>query len=149
MTSADGSRSLRAELTRRETDAVVFQAAVVLGTVPDLLVALVRFARRDRGIQLGPTLTTLAVAAGTPRFGRWALRAGGRRGVAARVGLAAAVLVLPLPAGVVRSTVVGVRNPLWQLAVSAAVRGVSACVTVLPAALAVGRRRREARLSAA
>ena len=149
MTTADRSRSLRAELSPRETDALVFQAVVVLGSVPDLLVALVRFVRRRRGIQLGPTAATLAVAAGTPRFGRWAMRAEGRPGVAARLGLAAAVLLLPLAAGAVRSTVIGARNPLWQLAVSAAVRVSGACLLVLPVALAVGRRRREAPLSAA
>jgi hypothetical protein len=149
VTSADRSRSPRTELTPREKDALAFQAVVVLGSVPDLLVALVRFARRDRGIQLGPTAATLAVAAGTPWSARWALRAEGRRGVAARVGMAAAVLLLPLPAGALPSTVVGARNPLWQLAVSAAVRAASAVLTVLPVALAVGRRRREAQLSGA
>jgi hypothetical protein len=149
VTSADRSHSFRGGLTPRQKDALAFQAVVVLGSVPDLLVALVRFARRDRGIQLGPTAATLAVAAGTPWFARWALRAEGRRGVAARVGMAAAVLLLPLPAGALHSTVVGARNPLWQLAVSAAVRAASAVLTVLPVALAVGRRRREAQLSGA
>ena len=119
----------------------------MLGSIPDLLVTLVRFARCDRGIQLGPTAATLVVAAGTPRSARWPLRAEGRRGVAARVGMAAAVLFLPLSAGALPSTVVGARNPLWQLAVSAAVRAASAVLTVLPVALAVGRRRREAQLS--
>ncbi|SOE01542.1 hypothetical protein [Blastococcus haudaquaticus] len=136
-----------AELTPGEVDALAFQAVVVLGTVPDLAVALVRFARRDRGIQLGPTLATLGVAAAAPRWGRWAIRAAGRRGVIARVGLAAAVLLLPAAAGVVRPTVVGTRNPLWQVAASAAVRTVSGCLTALPVALAVGRRRRDGRLS--
>lgn len=147
MTSGD--RSLREDLTPGEKDALAFQAVVVLGSVPDLLVALVRFARRDRGVQLGPTLTSLVVAAGTTRTARWALRAGGRRGAAARLGLTAAIFLLPLPAGALPPTVVGARNPLWQLAVSAGVRAVSACLTVLPAALAVGRRRRDASLSGA
>ena len=61
--------------------------------------------------------------------------------------MAASVLLLPLPAGALPSTVVGTRNPLWQLAVSSAVRMVSACLTTLPVALAVGRRRRAAELS--
>lgn len=148
VTSPDTSRSLRDELTPREMDALVLQAVLVLGVVPDSLVALVRFARRDRGVQLGPTLTTLALAAAAPHFGRWALRARGRRGVAARLGLAAAVPLLPLAAGVPRATVVGDRNPLWQLAVSAAARVVGACLTTLPVALAVSRRRREAGFTA-
>ena len=145
MTGPD--HSLRAELTTGEVDALVFQAVVVLGSLPDLVVALVRFARRDRGVQLGPTLTTLAVAAAAPRSGRRALRAAGRRGVAARIGSAAAVLLLPAAAGALRATVVGTRNPLWQVAVAATVRVVCACLTGLPVALAVGRRRRERGLS--
>jgi hypothetical protein len=149
VTSTERSASLRGELTAREKDAVAFQAVVVLGSIPDLLVALVRFARQDRGIQLGPTATTLAVAASAPRFGRWAFRTGGRRGVAARLGLVTAVLVLPAAAGGLRSTVVGTRNPLWQLGLSAAVRVVSGCLTVLPAALAAAKRRRAAQLTGA
>ena len=149
MTSPDGARSLLRELTPPEMDAVVFQAVLVLGSAPDSLVALVRFARRDRGVQVGPTLATLAVAAARPRFGRWALRTRGRRGVPARLGLAAAVLLLPLAAGVPRATVVGAGHPLWQLAVSATARVVGACLTTLPVALAVGRRRRRPDLSGA
>ena len=147
MTSADRSASVRAELTAREKDAVAFQAVMVLGSIPDLLVALVRFARRDRGIQLGPTAASLAVAVAAPWSGRRAFRTGGRRGVAARLGLMAAVLVLPAAAGVLRWTVVGTRNSLWQLGLSGAARVVSGCLTVLPAALAAGRRRRAAQLT--
>jgi hypothetical protein len=137
-----------ADMTSRERSAIVFQAVVVLGSVPDFLVALVRVARRERGVQLGPTLATLALAAVTPRLGRWALRAEGRRGVAARLGLLLAVPLLPASAGMARATVIGSRNPLWQLAVSAVVRVVSGCLTVLPAALAVARRRRATELTA-
>ncbi|WP_116450009.1 hypothetical protein [Blastococcus litoris] len=149
MTDDARPSALRAELTAREKDALAFQAVMVLGAVPDLAVALVRSARRERGIQLGPTAATLALAAVAPAWGRRALRARGPAGVAARLGLLAAVPVLPLSAGAVRATVIGRGHPLWQLAASAAVRVVSGAVTVLPAARAVARRRREAPLRAA
>jgi hypothetical protein len=139
---------LRNGLTARERNALLFQGVLVLGSVPDTAVALVRWARRERGVQLGPTLVTLLLSAALPRLGRAALRTPGRRGVAARVVLALAVPVLPVAAGSSRATVVGRRHPLWQLAVSAAVRVVSGCALVLPVALAVARRRREG-LSAA
>jgi hypothetical protein len=133
----------RDELTARERNALYFQGLLVLGSVPDTAVALVRWARRARGVQLGPTLVTLVLSAAVPRLGREALRTPGRRGIAARTALALAVPVLPAVAGTSRATVVGRRHPLWQLAVSATVRAVSACLTALPVALAVARRRRE------
>ncbi len=57
---------LRDELTARERYALVFHGLLVLGSVPDTAVALVRWARRDRGVQLGPTLVTLLVSAPSP-----------------------------------------------------------------------------------
>ncbi len=148
MTEEPAPIPLRDELTARERYALVFHGLLVLGGVPDTAVALVRWARRERGVQLGPTLVTLLVSAALPRLGRAALRTPGRRGVAARVGLALDVPVLPVAADSSRATVVGRPHPLWQLAVSAAVRVVSACLTALPVALAVARRRRQG-LSAA
>ncbi len=137
----------RDELTARERYALLVQGLLVVGSVPDTAVALVRWVRRERGVQLGPTLATLLLSAALPRLGRAALRTPGRRGVAARGTLALAVPVLPVLAGTSRATVVGQGHPLWQLAVSATVRVVGACVTVLPVARTVARRRRE-RLSA-
>ena len=148
MTSTDAAPPGWGELTAREKDALLIQAVVVLGTVPDLTVALVRTVRRQRGVQLGPMLVTVALAVLTPRLARVALRTPGRRGAAARVALAVAAPVLPAAGAAVRATVVGRRHPLWQLAVSAAVRVVGGCLTALPVALAVARRRREG-LSAA
>jgi len=74
---------------------------------------------------------------------------GHRRGMVFGLVLAGAVTLLPAATGAFRPTVVGRRNPLWQLAVSAAVRVLSGCLVVLPVALAAGRRRRESQLSGA
>jgi hypothetical protein len=127
VTSADRSASLRAELTAREKDAVAFQAVVVLGGVPTSW-------WRWSGPRAG-TGGSSSVRRRPPS--RWP----------ARPGLVTAVLVLPAGASGLRSTVVGTRNPLWQLGLSAAVRVVSGCLTVLPAALAAAKRRRAAQLT--
>ncbi len=92
---------LRNGLTAREPNALLFQGALVLGSVPDTAVALVRWARRERGVQLGPTLVTLLFSAALPRTGRAALRTPGRRGVAVRV-VSACALVLPVALAVAR-----------------------------------------------
>jgi hypothetical protein len=137
----------RPDLTPAGKDAVAFQSVVLLGSLPDLAVTLVRLARGHRGVQLGPTLVTLVLAAGAPTVGRWAVRRRGRLGAAALLAYGSAVVLAPAAAAPVRVTVLGDRSAAWQLAISAAVRGVSACLTVLPVALAAARQRPAAELS--
>ena len=146
VTETARARPTSHDLTSREKSAVGFQAVLVLGAVPDVVVALVRTARRDRGVQLGSPLVSLLLAAGAPGVARWAWRRQGRLAGAVLLGYAAAVPLAPAVAGAVRATVVGTRHPLWQLAVSATARGVSAYVVAM---ITVRRLRREARLSGA
>ncbi len=101
MTEEPAPIPLRDELTARERYALAFHGLLVLGSVPDTAVALVRWARRERGVQLGPTLVTLLLSAALPRPGRAALRTPGRRGVAVRV-VSACALVLPVALAVAR-----------------------------------------------
>ena len=148
MTGPDRPRLTAAELTPREADALATQLLLLAGGLPDLAVALVRWARRDRGVQVGPTLATVGLALVTPQLGRWSLRVPGRAGIAARVALTAAHLLLPLAAGTAPGTVVGTRHPLWQLASSGAARAAGA-VRVVRVVLRVTRRRRATPLTPA
>jgi hypothetical protein len=76
------------------------------------------------------------------------MRVPGRRGIAVRVALMAAHLLLPLAAGAAPGTVVGARHPLWQLAFSATTRAAGA-VRVVRVALRATRRRRAAAVTPA
>ncbi|QXG75237.1 hypothetical protein KUM42_15530 [Modestobacter sp. L9-4] len=141
MTSPDRPRITAAEMTPAEVDALATQLMLLAGGLPDHAVALVRWARGDRGVQVGPTLATVGLALVTPQLGRWSLRVPGRPGVAVRVALMAVHLLLPLAAGAAPGTVVGSRHPLWQLAFSGAARVIGA-VRVVRVVLRVARRRR-------
>jgi hypothetical protein len=143
VTSPDRPPITASELTPREVDVLATQLLLLAGALPDLAVALVRWARRDRGAQVGPTLATVGLALVTPQLGRWARHVPGRYGVAVRVTLMAAQLLLPLAAGTAPGTVVGTRHPLWQLVVSGTAR-TGGAVRVVRVVLAVGRRRRAA-----
>jgi hypothetical protein len=146
VTGPDRPRLTARDLTSREKGALVFQTAVLVGGPADLAVALIRFARRERGVQLGPTLVSLVLAAGAPPVGRWAVRHQGRLAAAALLGYGGAIVLAPAAAAPVRVTVVGSGQPLWQLAVAAAARALSASVTAL---LVVRRLTQERRLSGA
>ncbi|MCZ2830474.1 hypothetical protein O2W14_16675 [Modestobacter sp. VKM Ac-2986] len=141
MTSPERARLLASELTPGEVDALATQLLLLAGGAPDLAVALVRWARGDRGVQVGPTLATAGLALVTPQLGRWSMHLPGRPGRAVRVALMAAHLLLPLAAGAAPGTVVGTRHPLWQPAVSGAARALGA-VRVVRVVLRVARRRR-------
>ena len=141
MTRPDRPRITAADLTPSEVDALATQLLLLAGTVPDLAVALARWARRDRGVQVGPTLATVGLALVTPILYRWSMRVPGRPGESLRVALMAAHLLLPLAAGTASGTVAGTRHPLWQLAVSGTARAVGA-VRVVRVVLRLARRRR-------
>ena len=148
VTGPDRPRLTAAELTPGEVDALTTQLLLLAGGLPDLAVALVRWARGDRGVQAGPTLSTVGLALVTPQLGRWSMRVPGRPGGAVRVALMAAHLLLPLAAGAAPGTVVGVRHPLWQLALSGTARAAGA-VRVVRVVLAATRRRRAAAVTPA
>jgi hypothetical protein len=143
VTSSDRPRITASELTPREVDVLATQLLLLAGSLPDLAVALVRWARRDRGVQVGPTLATLGLALLTPQLYRSSLGLPRRAGETVRVALMAAHLLLPLAAGAAPGTVVGNRHPLWQLASSGTARAAGA-VRVVRVVFAVGRRRRAA-----
>jgi hypothetical protein len=148
VTTPDRPRLGAADLSPRELDALATQLLLLAGGLPDLAVTLVRWGRRDRGVQAGPTLATVGLALVTPQLGRWSMRVPGRPGVAVRVALMASHLLLPLAAGAASGTVVGSRHPLWQLALSGAARAAGA-VRVVRVVLRATRRQRAAAVTPA
>lgn len=139
MTAPDRPRVDFGHLTRGQQDRLVGLQVLVVGGVPDLVVALTRRARGRRGVQAGPALVSTALAVALPPAGRWALRRcarpdgrlDGRAVAAALVGSGAAAVLGPLAAAGSPRTVVGDGNPLWSVAWSAALRAVTSLVTIL------------------
>lgn len=141
MTAAATSPSMRSgDLTRAQRDALAGLQVLVLGGLPDLAVALARRARGQRGVQLGPTLVSLGLAAVLPQVGRCAVRRRGRLDAAVLAVAVAAPLTVPALTATARPTVLGTGSPLWSLVVSGAVRATVAAGTVIP--IVVHRRRR-------
>jgi hypothetical protein len=122
MTDPAHSRAAWQRLTPGQQDAVVRLAVLNLAAVPDLAVAVARRLRGRRGVQIGPAIAVLGLAAAAPPLGRWARAHPGRPGGLAVSGLAAAVLAVPVAGAAVPTTVVGDADPLWALAVSAGAR---------------------------
>jgi hypothetical protein len=110
------------QLTPGQQDAVIRLAVLNVSAAPDLVVALTRRLLGRRGVQLGPTVAALAVAAVAPPVGRWARAHPGRPGAVLLLGLGAAIIAAPVAVAALPATVVGRGNPLWALAFSAAAR---------------------------
>ncbi|PZA22754.1 hypothetical protein DMO24_03305 [Modestobacter versicolor] len=111
------------QLTRPQQDAVVRLALLAVSAGPDLVVTLARRLLGRRGVQLGPAIAAIGVAAVAPPVGRWAFDHQSRVGGAALLGVGAAVVAAPVLGAIAPVTVVGRASPLWALAVSAAARG--------------------------
>ena len=129
------------DLPRTHQDRLVGLQVLVAGSVPDLVVAVVRRARGRQGTQVGPALVSLVLAVTLPSFGRRALA---RRDRAGAVGLGltvAAPFVLPGLAGGSARTVLGGGSPFRALAVSALVRLSASVAIIVPIVAALPRLR--------
>lgn len=131
MTAPDRPRVDFRDLTHGQQNRLVGLQVLVVGGVVDVVVALARQVRGRRGVQVGPTLVSLALALVLPPVGRWAARRGGRTGAVVVVGAGAAAVLAPAAAAAAPRTVVGSGNPLTSLAWSAVLRVAASLATIL------------------
>ena len=116
------------DLTPAQRYAVLSQVLLLASSVADLGVALTRAVLGRRGVQTAPALISAGLAAAAPALLLRAPSLPPRVGGPAAAALVLAALTAPALGAVPRATVVGSRNPLWALGLSALARAGAAGV---------------------